>query len=348
MNHPATGPYFPQNLYDASELDPTPPLMSAAEAQPWSNFVVFSPVALPAGTEIAESSLRQEAPPGRPGGAATGRTPWSENNPAAFRIVISGADRSLRIKQFFYDWAFPALDHPCLWESATSARSLDQHHVVWLGYDYLGNRGASARMARTMVELSVLEGEFTDQELVELYQSMQPVDADTVDHIVATSFAQLSYFDRFPEAKTLGVPLGMWKPGQNDDVQFTWQPTGQNAASQLGGLELDSVAEVSQDPLLLTEEVYTGGFRRNRELRLLRYRSDTEKLEFVASQHPGNRETVTVDGHSVQLGWIDSTVGPFDAVISGADGKPRFRLLSSAAVGHDRAWFDSAVTSLLP
>lgn len=337
-------PYHPKSLYDANYLDPIPPRMSAEEAQPWSNFVVFAPVALPAEISITESSVRQEAPPGRPEVETIGRTPWSDNNPAAFRMVISGEGRSLRIKQFLYDWAFPALDHPCLWESETTAKPLDAHHVLWLGRDYLGNRGASARMARTMIELSVLEGEFTDAELVELYQALQPVDPEALKQIESTSFAELSYFGRYPEAKVLGVPVGMWKPGQSDNLSMNWQPAGPRA---LGGLNLDSVAYVDDDPLVTSEEVYLGGFRRNQELRVHRFRRPEKTIMFEPSTHPGLRETVAISGRQVQLGWIDENVGPFDAIVADDTGQPHLRLLSSTGVGLNREWFERAAASLI-
>lgn len=344
MNSTTPEPYQPKTLYDANDLDPVPPLMSAEEAQPWSNFVVFTPAALPMDTSITESSVRKEAPPGRPLEDTVGRTPWSDNNPTAFRMVISGGGRCLRIKQFLYDWAFPALDHPCLWESETHAVPLDDHHVLWLGRDYMGNHGASARMARTTIELSVLEGEFTNSELIDLYRALQPVDHDALQRIVSTSFADLSYFGRYSEAEFQGVPVGLWKPGQGDDWSMTWQPAGPRA---LGGLSLDSVAYVEGDPLVTSEEVYLGGFRRNHELRVHRYQIPAQPVEFAPSTHPGSRETVTIGGRQVQLGWIDEHVGPFDAILADAAGRPNLRLLSGTGVGLGRQWFEKALASLI-
>lgn len=166
----APPPWRHRTLADPAELEARPPSSAPEEAQEWCNFVLFVPEWLPAGTRVGEASVRREAPPGRVGGSTVGRTPWSTNNPAAYRFEVSGGGRSLRIKQFLCDWAFPALDHPALWESETRALALDDHHVLWYGTDYLGHRGASARMARTTIELSVLEGDFTDAELAGLYR----------------------------------------------------------------------------------------------------------------------------------------------------------------------------------
>jgi hypothetical protein len=163
-------------LGDPAGLEATPPEMEAAEAQAWSNFIVFTPSQLPAGTRLVKQTLRREAPPGRVGDSTVGRTPWTENNPAAFRFEVAGEDRRLRIKQFLYDWAFPALDHPALWQSHTTSDALDQHRIVWHGVDYMGHPGASARLARTMIELSVLDGTFTREEITEIYRSLRPAD----------------------------------------------------------------------------------------------------------------------------------------------------------------------------
>src|SRR5690625_2391323 len=117
-------------LDDPADLDATPAALSAAEAQPWANFVVFTPDRLPAGTHLGEQSLRREAPPGRVGDSMAGRTPWSANNPAAFRFEVRGDGRRLRVKQFLYDWAFPALDHPALRSEEHTSELQSRGHLV--------------------------------------------------------------------------------------------------------------------------------------------------------------------------------------------------------------------------
>ncbi|MEU9605845.1 hypothetical protein [Streptomyces sp. NPDC048057] len=342
-------------LHDPADLDDTPPALSATEAQPWANFVVFTPDRLPAGTRLGHQSLRREAPPGRVGDSMAGRTPWSANNPAAFRFEVRGEGRRLRVKQFLYDWAFPALDHPALWESRTDAERLDEHHVLWHGIDYLGHPGASARIARTMIELSVLDGTFTREEITDLYRSLRPVDPEAVTAIDATPFAALSYWARRPEAPVIAVPLGLWDLRQVNTAAITWRAAGEPHAllgtvtvpHHLGDLALDSIATHDGPSPVAAEYLYAGGPGRGRELRLYALNAEHLPAAIEPDAHPGEREDVTVAGHRVRLACIDEAHGPFDAVIADADDRPAWRLLASADTHTDRRWFLRVLGDLL-
>ncbi|WGP07837.1 hypothetical protein QFE97_08745 [Bacillus subtilis] len=342
-------------LDDPAELEATPPALSASEAQVWANFVVFAPDRLPAGTHLGAQSLRREAPPGRVGDSTTGRTPWSANNPAAFRFEVRGDGRRLRVKQFLYDWAFPALDHPALWESRTSAERLDEHHVVWHGTDYMGHRGASARIARTMIELSVLYGTFGREEITDLYRSLRPVDPEAVTAIARTPFAALSYWGRRPEASVIGVPLGLWNLRQEGTATITWRPA-QDAHTpyaaavvphRLNGLVLDSAATHHGQSPVASEYVYSGAPDRGRELRLHALNSEHLESAIETESHPADHEDITVAGHRVRLGYIEDAYGPFDAIVHDAHGEPTWRLLASADTHTDRRWFLRALHELL-
>ncbi|MEV4891494.1 hypothetical protein AB0K48_19135 [Nonomuraea sp. NPDC055795] len=331
--------------------------MTAQEAQTWSNFAVFTPDLLPEGTTLRKSSVRREAPPGRVGEATAGRSPWSVNNPAAYRFELAGEERTLRVKEFLYDWAFPALDHLALWESPTRAVALDDEHVLWHGVDYLGHAGASARIARTMIELSVLEGTFAEQEIEDLYRSMSPVDGAAMQRISETSFAVLGYWARRPQAPPIAVPLGLWKIRQPDTIRPVWVPGRQaydigqahGLPAALAELPLDSIATDRGTSAVAVEALYAGRPARNRELRLHLYRG-TDPAAPERESHPGHHEVFHRHGREVHLAWIDPRFGPFDAVVPGGAGLPSFRILSSTGVGQDRAWFlatlDQAFTTL--
>ena len=115
--------------------------------------------------------LRPECVPGRPKHLEATRTPWSTANSATVRTEYVTTDGArFRVKQFLYDWARPAVDHPCLWGSMVRPYALGNGHVVWLGTDYKKNQAASATIERTSVELSVLEGNLTDEKIVEFYK----------------------------------------------------------------------------------------------------------------------------------------------------------------------------------
>lgn len=342
-------------LATAADLDAEPPALSGADAQTWCNFVLLLPGQLPPGTRLERSSVRREAPPGRLGDATVGRTPWSENNPSAYRFEVSDGHRTLRVKEFLYDWAFPALDHPALWGSHTRALAIDDSHVLWYGIDYQGHRGASARIARTMVELSVLKGTFTDEEIRDLYRSLRPVDDHAARAIANTPFARLSYWARRPDAPVIAVPLGLWNIHQPETARLRWSTARDADAFRiehglptvLGGLQLDSVATDDGTAPVATEAVYAGGQGRNHELRLQLYRRGTEPRSIERDQHPGHDEPLLVDGRRVHLAWIDDRYGPFDAIVATRSGLPPLRMLGSSGVAADRAWFLGAVEEML-
>ncbi|HEX4261882.1 MAG TPA: hypothetical protein VHY76_12360, partial [Acetobacteraceae bacterium] len=84
------------------------------EAQSFLNFALFEPTHLPAGLRAAESRLRPEAqPPENEVGGPDQARAWT----ASHRTEYSGSGRRLSVKQFLYDWAPPAYDHPSLWRT---------------------------------------------------------------------------------------------------------------------------------------------------------------------------------------------------------------------------------------
>ena len=346
-----------QTLADAKDLPDAPPALSPEQAQPWCNFVVWTPERVPDGCELVTGTLRKESPPGRAGESVAGRTPWSENNPAAYRFEVAGPGRRLRIKEFLYDWAFPALDQPCLWESATYALEVDDRSVVWFGVDYMKKRAASARIARTTIELSVMEGEFSDEEILDLYRSLRPADATAAETIAGTSFAVLSYWARRPEAAKITVPIGLYKFRRRRAHESDWR-TGTDAEREvsglglpatLGGLALDAAARFRDDEgREEVEAVYAGGPDRGRELRVIAQKQGCGSIEVPAEpeeDQPGERTQVQVGGADVQLGWIDERHGPFQAVFA-SEGR-EVMLLSSTGPGLGRDWFLAALTEIV-
>ncbi len=345
---------------DAAELEEVPPAVPPAEAQPWCPFGVWTPDRLPAGCAQDPGTLRREAPPGRVAGVTAGRTPWSEVNPVAYRYEVTGPGRRLRVKQFLYDWAFPALDHPALWRTRAVPVPLDDTALLWTGVDYLGNRAASARLARTTVELSVLDGSIADEEVVELYRSMRPADPEAADAIAATPFAALSYWARYPDAAQVQVPVGLWKfrrPGRVHTGQWTAEPEEVRALlaeyrlpPALAGLAVDSVARFGAgSDRTEAEVVYAGGPRRHHELRLVVQRPGQGHLAFPPrpEEHPHSAAEVDVAGTPVRLAWVDDRYGPFDAVWRQPAAGLEAKLLASTGPALDRAWFLGALSELV-
>ena len=349
----STGQWHWHKAADAGGLEERPPRTAPQDAQAWCNFTLWHPGQLPVGCDSAVGTLRREAPPGRTG-ASAGRTPWSSANPAAYRTEISGGGRRLRLKQFLYDWAFPAADHPCLWGSKPRPFPIGGRRVVWLGTDYLGHPAAAARMSRTTVELSVLEGEFTDTELVELFRSLRPADPAADARVLATPFSELSYWARYP-ADTVEVPTGLFLfkrpegPHEGDWVP----PAGleaflraQGLPAALGGFPADSAALYPGAGRATELEVLYTCPHSGAELRLMLQRPGRGRMQFPPrqDQHPSHTEQLDDAGRAVHLAYVDGDVGPFDAVWQEPDGTLQLRLLSSARQGIDRAFFLSCLT----
>ena len=355
-----TGFWQVRAVANAADLEEEPPAMLPEEAQPWCNFVVWTPQEIPAGCEVGIGTVRREAPPGRVEGVTAGRSPWSDVNPVAYRHEVTGQGRRLRVKQFLYDWAFPALDHPCLWESRTRPVRLDDAHILWLGVDYMKHQAASARLARTTIELSVLEGEFSDAEISDLYRSMRPAAPEAVAAIARTPFALLSYWARYRNATMLHVPIGLWKLRRTGRVytgRWTAEPAEVKALlgeyrlpPELGGLAADSAARFTDaGGKTEVEIVYAGGPDRGYELRLIAQRQGEGHLAFPAEPepHPHQEVEVEVGGVTVSLASIDDRYGPWDATWPDPRAALEAKLVASTGTPLDRGWFLAAVAEVV-
>ena len=342
-----------QTAASATELDPVPVAMEPAQAQGWCDFVVWRPISLPEGCDTEVGTLRREAPPGR-GDDTAGRTPWSNANPSGYRTEISGGGRRLRLKQFLYDWAFPAADHPCLWGGETRPYEIGDGRVAWLGTDYLGHRAGSARMARTTVELSVLAGEFSDAEIVALFAALRPAAPEAVPRVLATPFSELSYWARYP-ADMVPVPTGVfvfhrrgrahegdWVPP--DDV--TAFLAEQGVPTSVGEFRADSAATFG-DGLTVRELEVVFSSASGGELRLVVQRTGGGRLEFPPrrEKHPAQAEIADLDGRPVHLGYLSEAFGACDAWWQHPAGYD-LRLLGSAGVGMGRDDFLDLVVSI--
>jgi hypothetical protein len=187
--------------------------LALEQAQPHLNFVVYAPAALPNGCRIVSTSVRPEQPPGRPEGITAqeiGQTPWSEANPCSVRTLIAGEARSLRLKQFLYDWAPPAASIAPLWESPWLEGFECQDTVGWIGQDYREAVGACVQLDRTQIELSVIEGHFSHQEIRQLLSHLRTADPEAATVVRSTPFHLLNYWVRYG-ILPYRVPHGLWR-----------------------------------------------------------------------------------------------------------------------------------------
>ncbi len=194
--------------------DVCPAYCSPLQAQSWCNFAILVPAYLPPDCSLpGHGLLRQEASPGRAEENAW-RPRWTEANCSSFVWNIAGDGRSLHLKQFLYDWAPPASDHPCLWAAPSKPFLVDQYRIGWLGTHYKGHQGASAILWGTMCEISVREGKFFDDEIVCILRGLAPADQTAADIILATPFSQLSYWARH-NIPLISLPQGLWRMRRN-------------------------------------------------------------------------------------------------------------------------------------
>src|SRR5262245_31177450 len=204
------------------------------EAQPWCNFVLLAPSVLPPGTTLEAMTLRPEAPPGRVEGAAPdGRPDWSSANRSCFRFEIAGAGRRLRVKEFLYDWAPAAFDHPSLWKSRNRGFPVGAH-IGWIGLDFRKRPGASLHVERTMTELSVVEGAFSDEELQVICRGLAPAVPRARELIARTSLADLSYAARHVE-RIIEVPVGYFRHHRSQPLVPVTLFEGEDAPPTLPG-----------------------------------------------------------------------------------------------------------------
>ena len=342
---------------EAADLPSAPAAMEPEKAQEWCNFVLWRPTELPEDCEVACGTLRQEAPAGRNGNTA-GRTPWSPANPAAYRMEIAGRERRLRIKQFLYDWAFPAVDHPCLWGSEARPFGIGDGRVVWLGTDYLRNAAASARLARTTIELSVLEGEFSDKELVSIYRGLRPTDGDAVQRVLSTPFSELSYWARHP-VDMVSVPTGVFvfhrQGGPNEGEWLSPEAVpgflaGHGVPETVLGFRADSAAIFADgEGRRELEVVYSSAASGGSELRLIVQATGRGRLQFPPSRdkHPAQTETLELAGHTIHLGYVHADFGACDAQWQDTGAALDLKLLGSAGAALGKEGFLRHVEQLI-
>lgn len=192
------------NRYHFKTAKNSDPVNSSwSEAQEWCNFVLFTPTWLPDGLIEISNKIRPESP----------------EEESSHRSEFGDGSRSLSIKQFLYDWAPPAYDHPCLWRNAKISTlentPIPRAHLVgnnylWFGLDYRRQPSATINMLRTQIEITILEGKFEDSEIIKIVSTMAPMNNNVKDAILQTSFAALMYNSRH-EIPASDVPTSYFK-----------------------------------------------------------------------------------------------------------------------------------------
>lgn len=348
----------PHTVEDPSSPEARVKRTTSDEAQAWCNFPVLAPRGLPPDTAIVTQTIRPECCPGRPAGSAPSRSQWSEGNPSSYRFEIAGKGRKLRVKEFLYDWAPAAADQPCLWGAPTRPEPIDPDYVVWLGTDYMGHRGAYARMYRTSCEVSVLTGSFSDEEIVNLYRALEPVAPSHLALLEQQSFARLSYWGRF-RTRLVDPPHGLFRFRRPEDSSYIWTDD-QDVVGSWGmprvdlqpppAFRFDSAALFgSADDAREVEVLFTAGDHRGREVRIVAQWDGRGRIEIPprSEAHPCTIGTVIHNDSPVDVAFVDHRFGPHEAIWQDEARDVRTLLLTSAGPGMDRAWFDGVVASMV-
>lgn len=228
--------------------------------QRWCNFVLFKPLWLPNGLIQTKNKIRKE----------------SHKVHSSHRAEFHSLERSLSIKQFLYDWAPPAYDHPCLWmdtQISTPANTplpiayLIGNNCLWFGFDYRGKPAFTINLMRTQIEITVLHGSFEPSEIVHLVHGLIPLDPKAKDTILNKSFAELMFSYRH-ESEASPVPTSYFDhtradsfkcypySTQNKNTYYASLPGSWLTSNNIENYRLDSLFLFGKDKQHIQEVEY--------------------------------------------------------------------------------------------
>jgi hypothetical protein len=120
----------------------------------------------------------------------------TKNNRSSIYFYAKLQNGIIRVKQFFYDWAFPFI-----YADTNLVKQGDpfviNNRVGFIGIDYKNNKALSYSVGLTTVEISVFEGDATDAELKEFLANLMVINLD----LSKKSFATISYTARYDQGK---------------------------------------------------------------------------------------------------------------------------------------------------
>jgi hypothetical protein len=344
-------------LTDADEAVPTE--TTPAEAQAAVNFVVFEPDWLPEDCRVETVTRRPERPPGRPDGvdaADIGQTPHSEGNPCSIRVVVADEERRLRLKQFLYDWAPTSASVAPLWRTPEPTPFDCGDAVGWLGTDYKDNRGACVQRDRTQIELSVTEGEFSDDELERLLDGLAVADPAGARRVRRVPFHRLSYWARYRYRPPV-VPHGLWgyAPEHPYEESDPLSPVGLARDPPVPALAPSGNRFVLDSALTFAEADATEAVFRNRangsdHLWMLATAEDSPLAPSLppeaSDQSTETRKAIDLRGTTVHYAALTEEQGAWEAIW--AEDGVRYAMWAGASQHLDGEEFRAVVESLEP
>ena len=126
-------------------------------------------------------------------GTVTVRAETLEHS-SSLRISVEGTGRSFRLKQFYPDWWIPTSSDTNL--TAPGRAFVAAGIIGYWGRDYRGRDAACIHRFGAMLELSILEGHFREEELISFLENLQPVVPEAIAELARLPYARLSYYAR--------------------------------------------------------------------------------------------------------------------------------------------------------
>jgi len=122
--------------------------------------------------------------------------PETKDNRSSIYFYAKLQNGIIRVKQFFYDWAFPFIYADTNLVKQGNPFIIN-NRVGFIGIDYKNNKALSYSVGFTTVEISVFEGDVTDEELIEYIANLVLINFD----LSKQSFATVSYTARYDQGK---------------------------------------------------------------------------------------------------------------------------------------------------
>jgi hypothetical protein len=148
------------------------------EAQDWCNFVVLQPTWLPDGCRLGGLSVRPE----------------TVQQPSSLVMTIAGDSRAFRVKQFYLDWWVPTSSDANL--TAPGKPFTAAGIVGYEGRDYKGRQALCTHRYGALLEMAILNGRFSQEELLEFIEKLAPQQPEAVPEIASLPFSLVSYYAR--------------------------------------------------------------------------------------------------------------------------------------------------------
>jgi hypothetical protein len=325
------------------------------EAQPWCNFVLTRPKELPRGLELERQDLRPEVPPDPTSGDLMNQATWGQRS--SYRCVYSGDGRRIRMRQFLYDWAPPAYDHPSLWLSEAITPFEAGDNIGWIGRNYRKEPAASISVDRTTIEISSLAGEFMPDELQRLCLGLEPVSPTARERILATSFGALTFQYRHAALTYYETPTGYWKHYRTPVSLEQTVACGKDVQNHWPGLDLvpPSAYDFGLDTVFVfgdprrpreVEYLYESTVTPGRYLRILATSSTAECIPYppIMDQQACSTRQFKVGKSLAYHAFHDPRYGQHEAVLERAG--TRFIVMAKPGPRTHIEWFERLIHCL--